>query len=55
MSVLRLGPDRAYAIAALARPGQALPAVLAVELEVRGERLAVQGVGEVKVRRPASR
>jgi len=50
VSVLRLGLDRAYAIAALARPGQALPAVLAVELEVRGERLAPQGVGEVEVR-----
>ena len=47
VNVVRLGPDRAYAVAPLAPPGGAAPVVLAVELEVQGPRLAAIRVGEV--------
>lgn len=53
VSVLRLGSDRAYATAALARPGQEAPAALSVELEVQGQRLAVVRVGEAESRAPS--
>lgn len=49
VTLLRLGPDRAYATAALARPGQeGAPAVLSVELEMQGQRLVAVRVGEVE-------
>lgn len=49
VTLLRLGPDRAYGTAALARPGQeGAPAVLSVELEMQGQRLVAVRVGEVE-------
>ncbi len=48
VTVLRLGPDRAYATTALARPGEGAPAVLSVEFEMQGQRLAAVRVGETE-------
>lgn len=53
VSVLRLDSDRAYASAALVRPGQETPAVLSVELEVQGQRLAAIRIGEAASRAPS--
>jgi hypothetical protein len=50
VTVLRLSPDRAYAIAALARPGEGAREVLSVELKVQGERVAAVRVGEAESR-----
>jgi hypothetical protein len=50
VSVLRLGADRGYATAALVRPGEEAPAILSVEFEVRGQRLAAVRVGEAESR-----
>lgn len=48
VTVLRLGSERAYATAALARPGEGAQAVLSVELEMQGQRLVAVRVGEVE-------
>jgi len=53
VAVLRLGPDRAYATAALTSPGEGAPSVLSVELEVRDQRLAAVRVGEAASRAPS--
>lgn len=53
VTLLRLGPDRAYAAAALARPGRAAAAVLSVELEIHGQRLATVRIGETESRAPS--
>ncbi len=55
VSVLRLGEDRAYAAAALVGPGQEAPAVLSVELEMVGQRLAVVRIGEAESRAASHR
>ncbi len=48
VTVLRLGPDRAYATAALGRSGEGAPTVLSVEFQMQGQRLAAVRVGEVE-------
>ncbi len=53
ITVLRLGPDRAYAMAAMAARGQGRPAVLSVELEVQVQRLVAVRVGETESRAAA--
>lgn len=48
VTVLRFGPDRAYAVAAVAPSGERPSTVLSVELVAQGKRVAAPRVGEVE-------
>lgn len=52
VTVLRLGPNRAYAAAPLRRGGHEGSEVVSVELEVRGERVGAVRIGEAETRLP---